>query len=88
MKRIRTYAAAALLAGSAFAGGMTLAGGNASAASATTETVSQVNTMISGTCYREVRTERTYYSHSAGHGWKPLPAPRVSVTTSTHCYAR
>lgn len=77
------------------AGGMALglvaAGGStpqAHASGAVTETVSQVNTMVSATCYREVRTEVRYYRHSAGHGWKRLPAPARTVAVSTHCYAR
>lgn len=50
------------------------------------ETVSQVNTIISSHCYREVRTAHVYYTHSSTKGWVHLPAPRTTVTTSTHCY--
>lgn len=69
--------------------GLVAAGGStpqAHASGTTTETVAQVNTMISAKCYREVRTEVRYYSHHAGHGWVRLPAPARTVTISTHCY--
>jgi hypothetical protein len=85
----RTKIGSAILAVGAIGSGITLAGGAAASASGTTtETVTQVNTMTSAKCYREIRTEVRYYSHSAGHGWKRLPAPARTVSISTHCYVR
>lgn len=50
------------------------------------QTVQQTNLIISSHCYRETRRATVYYTHSSTKGWVHLPAPRVTVTTSTHCY--
>ena len=75
--------AGALAVGMLSTSGFTSAHANASGA--VTETVSQVNTMTSSKCYREVRTETRYYSHSSTKGWVRLPSPTRTVTVSTHC---
>lgn len=86
--------ASSMLGTAALAGtlafGLTAAAGTspANASGAVTESVSQTNTMISPTCYNEVRRSVTYYTHHAGKGWVHEPAPKVTTTYSTHCYSR
>lgn len=84
--------ASGMLASTVLAGGMALglaaAGGSTPQAQATgaiTETVTQINTMTSAKCYRAVRTEMRYYSHSTKRGWVRLAGPQRTVTTSLHC---
>ena len=80
-----SIAAASIIGGGAFALG---SGTAANASGTTTETVSQVNTMLNTKCYEEVRTERVYYTHSSTHGWVREPSVKTEVTRSEHCYAK
>jgi hypothetical protein len=87
--KLRTIIASVAIAAASAGSAVAITGGAPAHASGTvTETVTQVNRMISDLCYQEVRTEVRYYSHSAGHGWRLLPAPAKTVSVSTHCYAR
>jgi hypothetical protein len=87
--RIRTIAASAVIAAASIGSTLAFTGGTpANASGSATETVSQTNTMISSKCYREVRREVVYYTHSSTKGWVREPAPKVTTTVSTHCYAK
>jgi hypothetical protein len=83
---IATLATAAVLSGGMAA--LASGGAVAHASGTTTETVSQVNTVLNSGSYREVRREVEYYSHSSTKGWVAEPAPKVTVTVSTHAYAK
>jgi hypothetical protein len=87
--RIRKFAASIVIASASIGSagiGFALGSTPANASGSVTETVSQSNVMLSSKCYREVRREVVYYTHSSTKGWVREPAPKVTTTISTHCY--
>jgi len=88
MMKIRHLAiAAALLAGGGVPATVALSSGTpASASTSTLSTTTSVKTLISGRCYRQHQVTVTNFSWSSkvGH-YVRYPAPRRTVTDSTHC---
>jgi hypothetical protein len=82
--KIRKYVAAGIVlsgigAGFAFTG-------TADAASSVKETISETQNFVSTNCYRTVKVETVYYTHSKTKGWVKEPTPKVTKTTSESCY--
>lgn len=86
--KLRTGIAASVLA-LATVGGMTvLTIGNspvANAAGSTIRTISETETMVNANCYKTVKREVTYYTHSSTKGWVRKVAPEVQLTTTETC---
>jgi hypothetical protein len=89
MNKIRnSVLAGALVLSGGVAAGVGMSQPAAHASGSVYSTSNRVETLISGTCYYETQTTRTYFSWSSklGH-YKPLAAPRTTTTTSTHCHS-
>jgi hypothetical protein len=87
--QLRNKIVAGVVAAATLGAGVGIGAGVANASGAPVlSTTSRTETLISGKCYYEHQVTRTYYGWSTKAGRYVLyPAPRVTITNSTHCHS-
>jgi hypothetical protein len=84
--RVRTGMIATALIAITAVGGMSLSGHQqADAGTTNVSTSTTTKTIVNAKCYNQVTRTVTTYHHTT-KGWVKYPAPKVTTTTSEHCY--